>query len=352
MRLQQGYLASLVLLPLHQILTNQRRDMLAATSSRIIQEQPELIKADDVDLIIEDLVQAHDDPACCVMAPLRFDPQASGPLQHLFLCSNTLREGLYYLEKFAALLSEQMTITVTRTRMGPLKVKLELKQDIHDQLDRWRMELIIATLLSWFRQLCGARLGIIKVGLCWPAPEYSERYAQQWQTNVSFDYEQCTLELNQDSLDLGLHHTNPNIAQMMRREVELQHRKLVRAGSLSDHISKALTNDQLPLSATQQSIADHFNISTRTLNRHLQRDSTSLKQIVTQVRLEKAKHLLLTSNIPIDEIAVSLGLSGRRALDRIFQRGLGVSPAQFRSETYRPSLGALVTEVESESESD
>lgn len=339
MRPQQGYLAALVLLPLHQILSNQNRDRLAAQTNRIIQEQPPLIKAEDVDLLLDDLVAAHSEPGCCVLAPLRFDPYVSGPLHHLFLCSNTLREGLFYLEKYAPLLSEQMTVTVTRSRMGPLRVKLEMKEAINSDLDRWRMELVIATLLSWFRQLCGSRLSIIRIGLPWEAPEYANLYEQQWQTETRFNFDVCTLELNQDSLDLGLHHTNPNITQMMKREVELQHRKLVRAGSLSDHISKALSNGQLPLSSTQQTIADHFNISTRTLNRHLQRDDTSLKQLVTQARLEQAKQQLMTTSASIDDIAVRLGLSGRRALDRIFQKSLGISPAQFRSDTYRPSLG-------------
>ncbi|MDO6748921.1 helix-turn-helix domain-containing protein, partial [Gilvimarinus sp. 1_MG-2023] len=127
----------------------------------------------------------------------------------------------------------------------------------------------------------------------------------------------------------GLHHTNPNITQMMRQVVEKQFRKLVRAGSLCNHIQRALINGQLSFSATQQTIAEHFNISTRTLNRHLQQEATSLKQLITQVRIKQAKHLLTSSNDSIDAIAVTLGLSGRRALDRIFHKHENISPAQF-----------------------
>ncbi|WP_221796991.1 AraC family transcriptional regulator [Oceanobacter mangrovi] len=339
MRLQQGYLATLVLMPLHQILPIQRRDFLQPASAQLVQEQPALLSSDQADQLLGDLVAAHSEEDCCVLPPLRFDPSISAPIHHLFLCSNTLREGLYYLEKYSTLLSEQLAVNVTRSRMGPLRVKLELKESVTTELDRWRCELLISTLLSWLRQLCGSRLTLQGIGLPWSETDYTVRYRQQWQTDVSFNQPVCALELNPESLDLGLHHTNPNITQLMRREVELQHRKLARAGSLSDHIIKALANGQLALAASQQDIAAHFNISTRTLNRHLQKDQTSLKQLVTQVRLEQARQLLITTSASIDDIAVQLGLSGRRALDRIFQKSLGLSPAQFRQENDEPSLG-------------
>ncbi|WP_369856862.1 helix-turn-helix domain-containing protein [Candidatus Thalassolituus haligoni] len=332
MTTDQGYLAALTVMPLLQILPHQHREHLPAPLGNVTPELPAILDAATADEYIAHLRATHNNNDFCVLPPLRFDSIASGPLHHLFLCSNTLREALYYLEKFSALLSEHMVVNVTRTRMGPLRVRMDLKAAIENDVSRWRMELLISTLLSWFRHLCGSRLSIERILLPWPEPDYTQRYTQQWQTDLLFNCPQCTIELRPDSLDLGLHHTNPNITQMMRREVEQQFRKLVRAGSLCNHIQRALTSGQLSFSATQQTIAEHFNISTRTLNRHLQREATSLKQLVTRVRIERAKHMLLSSNSSIDDVAVTLGLSGRRALDRIFYKHENISPAQFRQD--------------------
>jgi transcriptional regulator GlxA family with amidase domain len=99
---------------------------------------------------------------------------------------------------------------------------------------------------------------------------------------------------------------------------------------LAERIRKALMQDKIRLNANQQEVANYFHISARTLNRHLHRENTSLKQIVTQVRLETAKQMLIASEDSIEQIALQIGLSGRRTLDRIFIKEVNQSPAQFR----------------------
>jgi AraC-like DNA-binding protein len=119
---------------------------------------------------------------------------------------------------------------------------------------------------------------------------------------------------------------------MIKRDVEEQYKKLTRSGSLADRIKRALEQDKLSLKANQQIVAEHFHISARTLNRHLQKESTSLKQVITECRVQKAKQLLLESDLNIEQIALQLGLSGRRTLDRIFIKQTQDSPAQYRNK--------------------
>jgi transcriptional regulator GlxA family with amidase domain len=48
--------------------------------------------------------------------------------------------------------------------------------------------------------------------------------------------------------------------------------------------------------------------------------------------VKKAKILLLESDLNIEQIALQLGLSGRRTLDRIFIKQTKDSPAQYRNK--------------------
>jgi transcriptional regulator GlxA family with amidase domain len=48
--------------------------------------------------------------------------------------------------------------------------------------------------------------------------------------------------------------------------------------------------------------------------------------------VQKAKQLLLESDLNIEQIALQLGLSGRRTLDRIFIKQTQDSPAQYRNK--------------------
>lgn len=332
----QGYLANHVIKPLAFTLVSIDDDanrMQLRNNTRHFGEPPVLLPAEQADELLKRWM-ALSDNAACIMAPRRFDPAHSAALHHLFLCSNSLREGLYYLEKFSGLLSEQMSVQVMRHRSGMIRVRISLRNPVQSPVDRWRMELLLSTLVSWFQQLCGPQLRIEHMYLPWEAPVYSPLYTQRWGTEVSFAAEHCVMEFRPQSLDLGLHQTNPCITMLLRREVEGHFRKLVRSGVLADHIASAFASGVLPLSADQKEVAEHFHISPRTLNRYLQKDNTSLKQLVTEARISMARNLLQNTRLGIDDIAQRLGLSGRRALDRIFTRAENISPARYRDQAF------------------
>src|SRR5690554_1379539 len=60
--------------------------------------------------LISLLVRHSNNESLCVQSSQRFNVHSSCQLQHLFLCCNSLREALYYLEKFSTLLrSEEHT---------------------------------------------------------------------------------------------------------------------------------------------------------------------------------------------------------------------------------------------------
>ena len=299
---------------------------------KLLKDPDARISQSDADEVISTLIARSDLSALCVVAAQKAASQSSCQLQHLFLCSNTLREALYYLEKFSALLCDGLEINVTRTRDNIIKIKLPVSENSFLSQERYRSELLVSTLLSWMKQLCGPDMTITGIDLPFPQPSYAHEYQGQWRSEARFNCEECSIQFNARWLDQGLHNTNPHILNMIKRDVEEQFKKLTRTGSLADRIRKALEQNKLSLKANQQVVAEHFHISARTLNRHLQKEGTSLKQIVTECRVVKARQLLVETNDSIEQIALQLGLSGRRTLDRIFIKQMQDSPAQYRSK--------------------
>lgn len=286
----------------------------------------------DADLIINTLIQKTNVYSLCVVASKNAAAHSTCQLQHLFLCSNTLREALHYLEKFSALLCDGLEVNVTRTRDNIIKIKLPVNEHSYLSQERYRSELLISILLSWLQQLCGEDMVISGINLPFPQPNYAIDYNNTWNSTTSFNADECSIQFHAKFLDQGLHNTNPHILNLIKRDVEEQFKKLTRSSSLSDRIKRALAQEKIHFKANQQIVANHFHISARTLNRHLQKESTSLKQVVTECRVKKAKQLLIESEYSIEEIAIQLGLSGRRTLDRIFIKQHNTSPAQFRNK--------------------
>lgn len=353
--MEQGYFSAALIRPLLEIAGSSFFDQLAAEDIALIQNVSKQLRdpnghinGTEADRLISLLVRHSNNEALCVQPTHKFNVYSSCQLQHLFLCCSNLREALYHLEKFSPLLAEQLEIQVTKTRDNIIKIKLPVDENYILSTQRHRSEIVISTLLNWLRQLCGNKFEPTNIALPFPSTQYATSYQQQWLSPIEFNAGECSIQFHSKWLDEGLHNTNPHILNMMKREVEDQYRKLARSGSLADRIRKSFMLRKIRLNANQQEVADYFHISARTLNRHLQHENTSLKQLVTSVRLEMAHDLLENTDDGVEQIAVQLGLSGRRTLDRIFIKAAGLSPAQYRTNKrseqrihVRPLLSAV-----------
>ncbi|MBN9384188.1 MAG: helix-turn-helix transcriptional regulator [Chitinophagaceae bacterium] len=56
-------------------------------------------------------------------------------------------------------------------------------------------------------------------------------------------------------------------------------------------------------------------------------------QYIQQVRMEKARHLLAVTRVPVAEVADLLGFADSQSFSRLFSQRMGVSPSQYRSLT-------------------
>nr|MBV6630081.1 AraC family transcriptional regulator ligand-binding domain-containing protein [Oceanococcus sp. HetDA_MAG_MS8] len=82
-------------------------------------------------------------------------------------------------------------------------------------------------------------------------------------------------------------------------------------------------------------LAGVLNISTRTLNRHLQNEGTTFREIAGQVQHELACKRLCDPHLSVTEIALSLGFTETANFSRFFKSKQGVSPRAFRNQQLR-----------------
>ncbi|QNK71463.1 AraC family transcriptional regulator [Variovorax sp. PAMC26660] len=80
---------------------------------------------------------------------------------------------------------------------------------------------------------------------------------------------------------------------------------------------------------------------------HLLKKQTdrTFTELVTERRLDRAKELLLTSNVRIGDIARQCGFSDADYFSRRFRQRIGVTPRQFREGVVTPDAGAWVRGV-------
>lgn len=90
---------------------------------------------------------------------------------------------------------------------------------------------------------------------------------------------------------------------------------------------RLLLKDGLP---RKERVAEKFNMTVRTLQRHLQLAGTSYQEILDALRQELAEHYLLRSDLPIQDIASYLGFTESRSFHRSFKGWTGMTPGEYR----------------------
>lgn len=89
--------------------------------------------------------------------------------------------------------------------------------------------------------------------------------------------------------------------------------------------------DNLAESISLQDIAAHACMSVRTLTRRFHRDlGTSPSQWLLRIRLRRARELLETSSLPVEQVASMSGFGSAGALRQHFASQLGTSPQGYR----------------------
>ena len=75
----------------------------------------------------------------------------------------------------------------------------------------------------------------------------------------------------------------------------------------------------------------------RTLERRFRRSlGHSIGEEITRCRIERAKHLLANTTLPIKHIALAVGYTGTDRLAKAFRQAASLTPTQFRRQLNRP----------------
>lgn len=100
--------------------------------------------------------------------------------------------------------------------------------------------------------------------------------------------------------------------------------------TFSSLVRETIYIDLLVGTAHIDTTADRLGLGPRTLQRRLRAESNTYRRLVTEVRMERAKALLIDTDMPVTEIAHLLGYSDSTHLTRAFSQHVGLPPSAFR----------------------
>jgi len=261
-------------------------------------------------------------------------PQSAfSPISQLTMQSATLGDALNQLQKFHWLLCDEVNFRLLEQE-GLVVVQTIKVTGASPRVQRLVAEMILTGMVRLIRAY-RSNAQIDRVSFDYPAPDYVGEYTRIFGRQVRFGQPFCGLAFERSLLSAASPFVDNEFHHNLRVFTERRIGELTQQATYQSRVRALLIQAGSQRNASMQSVARTLGICDRTLRRRLTAEGTSYDAIAGDAWMTIAKAQLLDPQRTIKETAADLGFGDRRAFHRAFRRWTGMTPAQFRKNSYR-----------------
>lgn len=262
---------------------------------------------------------------CIVYRVVDFiEPEMLHAMGYSWIASDSLKEALTRFVRYHKMLSNNVEIKLEQAQGS-----WQLVGKMIDTGSREADDGVLPFCLKICRRSFGDDLKPLHVQLTRTKPKDASLIENFYGCTVDFSASENVLTFSAADITRKLRGANPQIALAMEgvitsyltnfdtNDVATQVRSIV---------AKLLTYGE----PSRDQIASELNLTPRTLQRRLQEQDSSVKEIVDETRHQLSIDFLRSGNYSVKEVAYNLGFSDPSNFARAFKRWEGVSPKEFR----------------------
>ena len=305
----------------------------AGFESQFVSDQESRIAVGKFDKLLEYCNQQNGREDFSILVAQYFHPGVFHALSYAMMTSSTLKDAMVCLSQYKRVVSN--TCRLDMVEEGPDLVFDLHVFDYHDTnrkvLSRSVNETFLATMVQFSREVLNSELILKKVKFCYPKPDCDIQYLLDFfQCDVEYNAPTSVLVFDSYQASRPLLGGNPEISQA--------HEKLLNdlIGRVNkDDLAHAIVNriyETLPKGAPSQvDIANDLNLSLRNLQRKLNAQGTSYKDILESTRKKLTLDYLDQKHLSLSEISYLVGFSNTSNFNRAFKRWTNKSPGEYRA---------------------
>ena len=207
----------------------------------------------------------------------------------------------------------------------------------HDCLE-FHIEVVAVAAHFDVQELLGRDLPPYDLALSIAEPAHAHRYRELRGARCQFGVLPTPGIRMQFPAEIGHHRpatADPALLAMAEQRCSSLLSNAVSGGKVSDWVRMMLNESSMGMPSLAE-LAHTLNISTRTLERHLQREDASFRELSQQARHLRARRLLANPQQSITRIAYELGYADAANFTRAFRRLEGCSPSTYREHLPTP----------------
>lgn len=161
-------------------------------------------------------------------------------------------------------------------------------------------------------------------------PGNSKQISNYFSCPVLFDQEIDSLCFPERDLSRPMAESNSDLLKLVEQQLDLYLSKTRPEREIFERVRLYIRAHLGMQRCTMEGCAMFLHLSSRTLQRELERHGTSFRQLLLHVRMEIARQYLSDSSIKLAALAALLGYRNQSAFSRSFRLEHGVSPKQWR----------------------
>jgi AraC-like DNA-binding protein len=272
--------------------------------------------------------QLSGDPNFGLREAQYFRPAHLGALGFAWLASSSLRMAFARMSRFATMINDHLQIRLQDVDGGVRVLFSNSDPAANDELREQRQ---LAILVKCCRHIAGEKFSPRTVTLRQSEPKDSSLYFEYFRCPVEFGSELTSLLVDAESMDRRLTGSNEQLAQLNEHIVV----KYLAHNDKNDIVNRCKTAiiDSLGSgTVTEADVADSLHMTTRNLHRKLQKENTSFKLLLNEVRHDLALQYIHDRSITLTEISFMLGFSEVSSFSRAFKNWTGKPPSAARAQ--------------------
>jgi AraC-like DNA-binding protein len=218
-----------------------------------------------------------------------------------------------------------------------LTMHVKSNVDVSLPLENFLLARDLGTIVSIYQLVSGDQnKNVFEVGLHADVPALKSQIEQSLKCSVSLSPRNVFIKSSANNLatpmPLGCNHT-ANILEMLCYQQIYATPSENKQHSIREQIQTQLAHAN-NFHLTREEAAQKLCMSSRTLARHLQQSGYNWRELIAELRIEKAKQLLLNESLSILDVAEQVGFSSSSSLSLAFSRATGISPRKFRENSH------------------
>ena len=255
-----------------------------------------------------------------------------GPVGVAIASAPNLREGLQVLESFTRLHATYINVGARSTLQG-MTVTILYEHDTGDVED-FHTQTAMMLLQQYIETLTGEPAKDAQFRLAIPEPENNADYTNALHGQISFDAAANEVDIPHHCLDMPspYYHAELWRQAQMGLSQRLKEQSEIPGTPYTQHIASLLRTSEPPLPELGE-VAFDLHISERTLNRRLQAENTSFRQLKSRALAGRAKLYLRDTKHSVEAIAQELGYKDAANFRRAFRKSERCSPIEYRQST-------------------